>query len=326
MKKLIPLLILLLIFALPAQADTAECGDYTYTLLPDGTAEIFAYTGDGGQVTVPDELDGHTVSAIGEVAFADCTTLTGVGLPDSVTSIGNLAFWNCTQLTALELPVSLTHIGDLAFWGCSQIPHVLIPDTVASVGVNPFMGCTSLTRISVSPEHPTLATVGGALFEKAGKLISYPAGLTEAAYAVPEGIRCIGNSALSLCPNLTEVTLPSTVTVVEDYAFSEAASLQKVTVPSGVVYIGASAFSACPALTEVTLPDTLAVLGDFAFAHCTSLTHLTLPDSLTTIGPDAFTGSDHLLVTVSPGSLAESFVRKSGVPYTYPDSTDWLTE
>ena len=63
-------------------------------------------------------------------------------------------------------------------------------------------------------------------------------------YAVPEGIRCIGNSALSLCPNLTEVILPSTVTVVEDYAFSEAASLQKVTVPSGVVYIGASAFSA----------------------------------------------------------------------------------
>ena len=45
------------------------CGDYSYTVKSDGTAEITGYSGSGTDITVPGELDGHAVTSIGSEAF-----------------------------------------------------------------------------------------------------------------------------------------------------------------------------------------------------------------------------------------------------------------
>ena len=76
-----------------------------------------AYFGNASDLTVPTELDGHTVVGIGAYAFRWCGTLTNVTIPDGVTSIGEHAFEGCTSLTSVTIPDSVTTIAATAFPG-----------------------------------------------------------------------------------------------------------------------------------------------------------------------------------------------------------------
>ena len=61
-------------------------GDYTYTDNSDGTVTITNYGGSERDLTIPEELDGKTVSAIGYAAFAECRSLESVIVPETVIS------------------------------------------------------------------------------------------------------------------------------------------------------------------------------------------------------------------------------------------------
>ena len=91
--------------------------DFEYEV-DDGKVTITDYTGAGGDVVVPDTIDGRPVTCIGDNAFCYCTGLTSITLPDSLTVIGNYAFYGCTNLTSITLPNSLITIGEWAFYGC----------------------------------------------------------------------------------------------------------------------------------------------------------------------------------------------------------------
>ena len=102
----------------PAFADqegTRSSGDYTYTLLEDGTAEITKYLGRETALEIPALLDGYIVTSIGEGAFYKRERLETVTIPDSVTRIGENAFNNCTGMQTVNIPGSVTIIDKQAF-------------------------------------------------------------------------------------------------------------------------------------------------------------------------------------------------------------------
>ncbi len=68
-RLLLPLLLLTLPFVVQAQ-------DYTYTTNDDNTITITGYTGSGGDVTIPDTINGLPVTSIGSYAFYQCSSLT----------------------------------------------------------------------------------------------------------------------------------------------------------------------------------------------------------------------------------------------------------
>ncbi len=115
--------------------------------------------------------------------------------------------------------------------------------------------------------------------------------------------------------NLTAVTIPDSVTNIEDGfvskggglgAFAMCDALTNVTWGNGVRYIGIGTFTECTNLTRVNIPDSVAIVGDFAFHYCKGLTNVKIGKSVTSLGPGigyAFNGCGNLDNVVVPGSV-----------------------
>ena len=294
-------------------ASAATSGDYTYRVLSDGTAEITGYTGDGGDVVIPDSIDGYTVTSIGDEAFRNCDDLTAINIPNSVTTIGDRAFYSCAALTTIDIPDSVTTIGDYAFTICYDLTTVTIgnsvtaigtyafedchalttieiPDSVITIGDDAFRYCNALTTITVAEENPKYSSDAyGVLFDKAKTtLIQYPIGNSRTEYTIPDSVATIGDEAFSFCLALTTVEIPNSVTTIGDEAFATCSALTTIDIPDSVTTIGDGAFSSCAALTTIDIPDSVTTIGDGAFSFCYALTTIDIPDSVTTIGGSAF--------------------------------------
>ena len=169
------------------------------------------YGGDFTSVTI-----GNSVTAIGNYAFYDCSSLTSVTIGDSVTTIGESAFEFCSNLTSVTIGDSVTTIGESAFWECSSLTSVTIPDSVTTIGGDAFRNCSSLTSVTIG-----------------------------------DSVTTIGESAFYNCSSLTSVTIPNSVTTIGDSAFRNCSSLTSVTIGDSVTTIGGGAFSNCTNLTSV---------------------------------------------------------------------------
>lgn len=97
---------------------------------------------------------------------------------------------------------------------------------------------------------------------------------------------------------VTSVTLPSTITTVQDWAFDSMHSLTTINYPDALVVIGQQAFSNDDHLPNPAFGPALESIGFAAFANSPALTNVTIPASVTFIGTYAF-GYDPYLVSVT---------------------------
>lgn len=113
----------------------------------DGQLSTFAYN---TQITKCD-LSGVTgwgaTPTLPGSAFAGCTALKEVVLPDDVQVIGEDAFFNCTALTTVNLP-QVTRIDKEAFWLCTSLAELTL-DKVAAIDKDAFYKCTGLKTLKL---------------------------------------------------------------------------------------------------------------------------------------------------------------------------------
>ena len=247
------------------------------------------------------------IEKIGASAFAYYKNLTSISIPDSVTAIGSMAFHCCDSLSDISIPDSVTVIGSAAFGNCISLTDILIPDSVTVIeGWNPFNYCTSLKEIRLSPDHPTLELVNGALISQPDKcLVARPCASDGSVYEIPQGIETISAYAFASNQNLTEIILPDSLTTIGNNAFAECDNLINITIPDSVNLIGEAAFAGCQALTEFTIPDGVEHIGRSTFLGCTGMTHIDIPGSVTSIEMSAFRSCKALTYIEIPDSVTK---------------------
>ena len=262
--------------------------EFPWTEIP---SYAFAYLSGLEEIRFSDET-----KSVGYKAFAGCTHLKKVILPDTSESIltGWDPFWGCSllktagpvgsnsniefnwktsipsaafvdfdYLTSVIIPEGIITIGNAAFRDCTYLTNVVIPDSITSIDDYAFKGCKSLKSIET-----------------------------------PNNVASIGDNTFSYCTELTNITIPDSVMNIGANAFLGCSGLEKIVVlENNKVY---DSRNDCNAIIETktnelilgckntTIPDDVTSIGSRAFQECTGLTSIKIPDSVTKIGFCAF--------------------------------------
>ena len=264
------------------ESDMAPAGTCTYDV-----GIIDALNLVGGALIVSPNGD----SMIAEGPLAGLTFILGepaqlagdLLIPDdnNVTIIGDEAFKGQEVLTGVEISATVTIIGDYAFDQCQGLTYVLFAKNSQLDFINStaFNNCTSLETV-IFAEGSRLTTIGD-VFEY----------LTNLTYiSLPASIQVIDSFAFSNCISLTNVKIPASVTSIGDYAFANCNNLT-ITFEEGsnLSHIGVQAFEDCTSLTGIEIPNSVTNIGFGAFTGCVNLESMTLP----------FVGSDRENPTIT---------------------------
>jgi hypothetical protein len=358
MKKGICLILVLAFFcilqpyALAGAPGTNAGGSFEYILRQDGTACITRYSGTARALTIPGEIDGHVVKAVGEDAFPKGLAVSSILIPGSIREIGEGAFRFLDKLAAIGVinvnpvyaseqgvlfdksrkllhtyprsrggalygvPRGIAVIAENAFCQCQYLQGVFVPSSVLTIGDSAFYGCKKVTKLQLSDG---IKTIGGKAFAGINQLVSIK---------IPQSVSYIGPGAFLGCESLEDLrvdednatyaainsTLVNTKTMLLHTCLQKIAGAV-VKIPGGIEAIGDLAFSDCFRMKEVTIPESVESIGTEAFARCYNLSSIVLPGGTLVIGPNAFSGSIRLNMKVAEGSDAHQYAVDNGIPF-----------
>ena len=218
-----------------------------------------------GELVIPSEYNGKSVTGIDNSAFKDCKAITSITIPDSVTHIYSCAFENCTGLTSVTIPNSVTYISDDAFKNCTGLKKINIPDDAEYIEKTLFAD-TAYYKDESNWENGILY-IGNSLIAAKENIESC---------VIKNGTKRIASAAFSDCKNITSITIPDSVTEICDHAFEKCVELTSITIPDSVTNIGYCAFEGCVGLTSITIPSSVLGIGSGAFSYCTSLKEISV--------------------------------------------------
>ena len=187
-------------------AKTTEGWDMVFTILDESakTCQVGYLDGSfdktavdkntvNGAVTIPNTANGYTVVKIGKCAFQGVNGMKTVTIPNTVTSIDELAFQGC-GLTSFVLPKNVTYVGRYA--------------------LSPLRNVTSVKVEEGNTKYDSRDNCN-AIIETATNILQFGYGIS----TIPASVKELGVDAFFNLYDCT-LTIPSTITKINEYAFS----------------------------------------------------------------------------------------------------------
>ena len=346
MKKQLFLLVFMLLPLVASAATGIEIdGIFYHFKSATKTAEVARwvhgqkYTGD---VVIPstvtrNEVE-YSVTSIEANAFANCSELTSVTIPNSVTSLGKELFNGCPNLASIVVeegnPVYdsrencntlIETASNKVIYGCSAST---IPDGITTIGNSAFLNCIGLTSI-VIPSSVT--TIEKSAFEGCTGLTSF---------VIPDAVTTIERGIISSCTGLTYLYIGKGITNLEEWMFNSCTNLKKVEINSNAIasnnnYNSQNGFSIGSffnsSVEEYILGEDVTRISDYAFYRC-GMTSIKMSNNVTTIGNLAFSGCRYLASVTLSGNLtsigdwAFTFCEKLTDMYCYAEQVPKLAD
>ena len=181
----------------------------------------------------------HPVRRIAAYAFWGCQSVNMryLALPHGVEEIGDYAF--CSPVVqSIVLPEGVRRLGDHAFDHAGNLMEIALPDSLEETRPEAFAlngGLPAECRIVLSPHHPTLRYVDGALVTHGGDLVAVTEAMTiptDATYqiAIPEGVKRIPAGALRNCSWLQQLILPQSLAYIDSMAFADLYGCERIAI------------------------------------------------------------------------------------------------
>lgn len=205
---------------------TEMIGGVFYDLYNDMTAQASYYDPEalGSSVTIPDQINGHRITKIGEECFRG-SKLTEITFSEGLEEIGKRAFYQ-TSLISVSFPESLKVIGEEAFDNCRNLKSVTFSGKLERIGTAAFFGCGNIEKIDLSG-----------------------------------GVRILEEEAFASLSSLKSLSLPDDLEEIGPYAFfSSGTDSLTIKIPQGVKKIGYAAFQ--NTAFEKTFTEEWVILGD----------------------------------------------------------------
>tara|TARA_Y100000389_G_scaffold3142_1_gene3048 strand:+ start:343 stop:2517 length:2175 start_codon:yes stop_codon:yes gene_type:complete len=240
-------------------------------------------------------------------AFAGCTSLQYVHVPDGTREIQFSAFENCTNLAEIRLPENGRYpdgynLIQTATFKNTGLATIRLPSQVRFVEHDAFTGCKQLQSIIVAP-HSEIQYVYHRDYDRTRQIDLD-----------------IGESAFLGCEKLLAFMAPKTHLVsIWREAFKGCTSLERVAVKL-CSHLGDSAFKGCTNLKTVTFYPKVGeaedghdlrftTIGNECFQDCEHLEAIEVPDSVGSIYESAFRACHRLKTVTLPPIINEVAVK-----------------
>lgn len=239
-------------------------------------ASDFAYTADGGEVTItdyigtsehvliPDAIDGLPVTALADKAFYE-KHVTTVVVPDSVTEIGDLCFSGDNYLVSLTLPDGLAELPYGALESCFRLMDFDLPQGLKKISGSALQYNYYLTHLTLPS---SLTEIEQLNFIGLHGLQSLTLAEDDAAFKLDETngllMTADGTRLLHCFSDISpaeEIILPEGMKTIDPFAFHYDVTVEKIVLPEGTETIGLLAFGICPKLTEIVIPASVTAIG-----------------------------------------------------------------
>ena len=215
------------------------------------SATVSSFDGTETSVLIPASVNGYSVKAIGNSAFASQAKIVSVSLPVGLESIGDDAFNQAYALKNINFPEGLLSIGEYAFF-YAPLTKIELPSTVQTIDSLAFASARSIASFSVDSSNPYFASDDGrVLTSKDGTIVYF--------YAPNSG---------------EEYSLKTGTTSLRDFSFYDNLILTDLALPEGLTSIGNWALAYLRGVTSLVLPRSLSSLGSWALAYNANLTDL----------------------------------------------------
>ena len=269
--------------------DADAAGPFEFTVDFDGYSISFYATEQASE--------GENGTAyITNVTINEGSTDVELRLPKTVTrsDVGYEGIYNVTGIGTKGNAMVVFSTED----GADNIKSISMPDTYTWLTSQAFVYCSNLESVKLSaglesiPEQ-TFSKITQIGFSSSGEpyIKEIAPGTKIASIDIPEGIKTIGVGAFKDCSTLTHVSIPSTVTEIQEEAFRNTGLTSveiKATDSSTERSIGNSAFASNSNLATISIPEGFTKISDKAFQNCKSMTEVTISSTMEQINGNVF--------------------------------------